>query len=109
MPLEEKKFFRTQENDVNELLDLVHRYSPVAGVVMDLCCGTAVSAMATLPLGRIGIMHDIDDDCLAAGVPRAQWFYKYLSKLNKLPDLTTDHIQIAPADKDDTDTRWNSV
>jgi len=51
--------WRKQENSHVELQVAVGTYCPPEGILMDFCCGTAVSALAGLRLGvKLCIMND---------------------------------------------------
>lgn len=56
-----KSLWRPQENSHTELVVAVGTYCPPEDILMDFCCGTAVSALAGLRLGvKLCIMNDRD-------------------------------------------------
>ena len=51
---------RMQQMSLVEAVEIVHRYCKPSGVFMDICCGTAITALACIVLGRQCIMNDRD-------------------------------------------------
>lgn len=68
---------------MNEALELIHQYTPVGGLVVDMCAGTMVSALAALRLNRHIICVEIDKKCMDLAISRAHRFYRFL-KMNNL-------------------------
>ena len=53
---------RPQQMSLEEAVELVHRYCPPGGLVVDFCCGTMRTAMACVLLGRPCVMNDRDTE-----------------------------------------------
>ena len=64
--------------DVNEALELIHQYSPVGGMVMDLFAGTCVTGMATLRLNRKCVCVERDQSLVPPAIVRLHQWYRWL-------------------------------
>lgn len=78
--------------DINEALELIHQYSPVGGLVVDLFAGTLVTNLAALRLNRRSVCVEIDQHLVPAAKVRVKKWYLWLKKCALLvPDgITTD-------------------
>lgn len=78
-----------QEMDINEALEVIHRYCPPGGMVVDMFCGSMVVGMAALRLNRMTVMSDIDGVVVKLAKSRMERFYKWLLMNGTLPPLGT--------------------
>jgi hypothetical protein len=62
--------WRTQENGLHELVEILYRFLPENGFFADLTCGTAVSAMAALRLNMSCVVNDRDEPLITAAKHR---------------------------------------
>ena len=90
--------WRAQECAIGEIAELMWQYCPPGGVVMDLCAGTAVTALAALRLGCRVIVGDRDQECLLAGLKRARVRFKYLKDMNLVVPLGEVPPGLGPPD-----------
>lgn len=67
--------------DVNEALELIHQYSPVGGMVMDLFAGTCVTALATLRLNRKCVCVERDQNVVPPARVRLHQWYRWLKSV----------------------------
>ena len=91
--------WRAQECALGEIGELLWQYCPSGGLAMDLCAGTAVTALAALRVGCRVIVGDRDQECLVAGLKRARVRFKYLKDMNLLVKLGLVPPGLGPPDQ----------
>ena len=82
------KHFRPGEMGIAESCELVERYSPPGGNVLDLTAGTCPIGLACLRVGRAGFMVDKDGVCLERAKIRCMYYHKWLRWSSLLTSLT---------------------
>ena len=80
---EDGRTVRIQETNLNEALELWHRYCNPDCLGLDLCSGTGVSIMAMLHLGLQGIVNERDAQAITLGEARARIYMDHLYKQNQ--------------------------
>jgi hypothetical protein len=95
---EHGKPFRRAENPPSEIGEIIHRYCPPGGLVIDPFCGTAPVAEQTMRQGKRVLLLDRDQMVMKAAEVRHQQRYTYLQRAGLLPKFYT-------ADERSTETR----
>ena len=81
--------FRQAENPPAEIGEIIFRYCPPGGIIIDPFCGTAPVAEQAMRQGKRVILLDRDPLVLAAARTRHLQRYEYLKKNNLLPEYYT--------------------
>ena len=71
---------RTQENNIQEWFEIIHRFVPVGGMFADFTAGTLVSGLAALRMGRKAVLNEKDSVCMALAKQRLRYYFSYLQK-----------------------------
>ena len=72
--------WRTVENSMDELLEILTRFVVPNGKVWDPTCGTGVTALAALRTNRTCVLSDKDAPLVAAMAIRLRWYFSWLRK-----------------------------
>ena len=72
--------WRTVENNMDELLEILTRFVVPNGKVWDPTCGTGVTALAALRTNRTCVLSDKDGPLVAAMPIRLRWYFHWLQK-----------------------------
>ena len=67
--------WRTSENALNTKCELLQRYCPIGGLVLDDCGGTGTTNLACIRLGMDGYCIDIDKAITDDAAHRAKWYF----------------------------------
>jgi hypothetical protein len=91
--------FRIPENHIMELCELIHRFCPKSGSVLDFCSGTATTMLACMMLNRVCRVNDIDQLCMTVAISRAKKFLKFImTKFRPYPEIHTGNDQFVRFD-----------
>ena len=74
------KPWRTVENSMDELLEILSRYVIPNGKIWDPTCGTGVTALAALRTNRTCVLSDKDGPLVEAMSLRLRWYFSWLKK-----------------------------
>jgi len=86
---EHGKPFRRAENPPAEIGEIIHRYCPPGGLIIDPFCGTAPVATQAMRQGKRVVLMDRDRLVIQAAKVRHQQGYIYLQRACVLPNFYT--------------------
>jgi hypothetical protein len=86
---EHGKPFRRAENPPAEIGEMIHRYCPPGGLIIDPFCGTAPVAEQAMRQGKRVVLMDRDQLVMKAAKVRHQQRYTYLQRACLLPKFYT--------------------
>ena len=72
--------WRTEEKALAEVTEMVHRYTPVDGLVVDFTAGTGTTAIACRRTNRRVIINDSDPELVDAALLRLKYYHFWYSK-----------------------------
>jgi hypothetical protein len=75
---DQERVLRVPENHIKEMCELIQRYCPPSGQVLDFCSGTGTTALAAMHLNRKCHINDRDEDCMAYAISRCKHFLLWL-------------------------------
>jgi hypothetical protein len=81
--------FRRAENPPAEIGEMIHRYCPPGGLIIDPFCGTAPVAEQAMRQGKRVVILDRDRSVIEAGRVRHKQRYQYLQRAGLLPKFYT--------------------
>ena len=76
--------WRTVENSMDELLEILTRFVVPNGKVWDPTCGTGVTALAALRTNRTCVLSDKDAPLVAAMAIRLRWYFLGFGRLTQV-------------------------
>ena len=72
--------WRSQENHAEELMEIIHRFTPPGSTICDPFCGTMAMGLAAFRMNRPCILSDEDADLVAAATFRLKYYMTWAAK-----------------------------
>ena len=72
--------WRSQENHTEELMEIIHRFTPPGSTICDPFCGTMSMGLAAFRMNRVCILSDEDADLVAAAPFRLKYYMQWAMK-----------------------------